>query len=118
MQLASKMRFIAVQLETLLDGDLWRENAGHANALAKRLEAGARSVPGVTVTQAVEANGVFAVLPPAVTARLQQRHRFYIWDDATSEVRWMTSFDTTEEDVDEFVAAIRDEMAAYRSVQS
>jgi threonine aldolase len=112
MQLASKMRFIAVQLEALLGGDLWLENAGHANALAKRLEAGVRAVPGVTVTQPVEANAVFAVIPHEVTERLQARHRFYVWEEQTGEVRWMTSFDTTEADVDAFVAAITEEMAA------
>jgi len=112
MQLASKMRFIAVQLEALLESELWLENATHANALAKRLEAGVRAVPGVTVTQLVESNAVFALIPHEVRVRLQERQAFYIWDEDTGEVRWMTSFDTAEADVDEFVAAISEEMAA------
>jgi threonine aldolase len=115
MQLASKMRFIAVQLEALLGGELWRENAGHANGLAKRLETAVRAVPGVTVSRPVQANAVFAIIPREVAERLQARHRFYVWDDATGEVRWMTAFDTTEADVDEFASAIAEEMAAHKS---
>jgi threonine aldolase len=116
MQLASKMRFIAVQLEALLGGDLWKTNAGHANELAKRLETAVRATPGVTVSHPVEANAVFAVIPDKVAKRLQARHRFYIWDEQTGEVRWMTAFDTTLEDVDELASAIAEEMAAYRSL--
>jgi threonine aldolase len=117
MQLASKMRFIAVQFEALLGAGLWLENAGRANDLAKRLEAGVRDVPGVAITRAVEANSVFAVLPGEVARRLQARHQFYVWDETTGEVRWMTAFDTTEADVDEFVRAITAEMATYRAQQ-
>jgi threonine aldolase len=115
MQLASKMRFVSVQFEALLGGDLWLRNASHANAMARRLADGVRDVPGVTVTQDVQANAVFAVLPPEVTARLQQRFRFYTWDEHTGEVRWMCAFDTTEQDVDGFVTGIREELAAAQA---
>jgi threonine aldolase len=117
MQLASKMRFIAVQFEALLAGDLWRENACHANEMAQRLEAGARDLAGVTVSRPVQANSVFAVIPHEVAARLQARHRFYVWDELSGEVRWMTSFDTTEADVDEFASALEEEMARHRAEQ-
>jgi len=117
MQLASKMRFIAAQFEALLGGDLWHENARHANELAQRLEAGVRQVAGVTVSRPVQANSVFAVIAHEVAVRLQARHRFYIWDEGTGEVRWMTSFDTTEADVDEFVSALTEEMARYGAGQ-
>ncbi len=110
MQLASKMRFLSVQFDALLSGDLWRRNAAHANAMATRLADGVRGLPGLTVTQQVQANAVFAVLPREVTARLQEKFRFYTWDEHTGEVRWMCSFDTTEDDVDAFVAAIRAEL--------
>jgi threonine aldolase len=110
MQLASKMRFVSVQFDALLSGDLWLRNASHANAMAARLEAAVRDVDGVEVQRPVEANSVFAILPPAVTERLQKRYPFYVWDDKTGEVRWMTAFDTTEADVDGFAAAIRDEI--------
>lgn len=112
MQLASKMRFFSVQLLALLEDDLWLRSAGHANAMAQRLEAAVRDVPGVAVTQPVQANAVFAILPAEVTERLQKRFRFYTWDASTGEVRWMCSFDTTESDVDAFSAAIAEEMAA------
>jgi threonine aldolase len=107
MQLASKMRFIAAQFEALLSGDLWRTTAEHANAMAQRLVSAVGEIDGVTVTQRVQANAVFAVLPPEVTAALQERWRFYVWDENTGEVRWMCSWDTTPEDVDAFAADIR-----------
>jgi threonine aldolase len=110
MQLASKMRFFSVQLLALFEGDLWLRSAAHANAMAARLAQAVAPVPGVRVTRPVQANAVFAVLPVEVTERLQKRFRFYTWDEHTGEVRWMCSFDTTEEDVDAFAAAIAEEM--------
>ena len=104
MQLASKMRFVSAQLEVLLTDDLWRRAASHANAMARRL---ADAVAGhVTITQAVQANSVFAILPPEATAQLQQDFPFYVWDEHTGEVRWMCAWDTAEADVDAFAAAI------------
>ena len=110
MQLHSKMRFVSVQLEALLAGDLWLRNARHANAMAQRLADGARAVDGVQVLYPVPANAVFAQLPHDVTERLQKRFRFYFWDEAAGDVRWMCSFDTTEADVDAFLSALRDEL--------
>jgi threonine aldolase len=103
MQLASKMRFVAAQFNALLEGDLWRTNAEHANAMARRLAEGMARVDGVTVVHPIESNGVFAVIPPAVTRAVQEEFPFYMWDEATSVVRWMASFDTTDQDVDAFV---------------
>ncbi len=111
MQLGSKMRFMSAQLLALYDGDLWSRNAGHANAMATRLADAVSGISGVKVTQAVQANAVLAIIPADVTERLQKRFRFYTWDEATGEVRWMTTFDTTEQDVDDFAAAIAEEMA-------
>jgi threonine aldolase len=111
MQLASKMRFLSVQFDALLSGDLWLRNASHSNAMATRLAAAVRDVPGVEIVRPVQANAVFAVIPADVAERLQKRFRFYTWDEHTGEVRWMCSFDTTETDVDEFAAALRDELA-------
>ncbi|SEG89954.1 L-threonine aldolase [Actinacidiphila yanglinensis] len=110
MQLASKMRFVSVQFEALLAGDLWLRSASHANAMARRLEQAVRGIDGVTVTQRVQSNAVFALLPREVSERLQKRYRFYFWNEATGEVRWMCAFDTTEEDVDGFAAAVAEEM--------
>lgn len=111
MQLASKMRYVSAQLVALLTDELWRRNAAHANAMAARLAAAVDGAPGVTVTDVVQANAVFALLDPAVTAALQEEHPFYVWNEATGQVRWMTSWQTTEADVDGFAARIR-ELAA------
>ena len=107
MQLASKMRYIAVQFDTLLRDDLWRQNAEHANQMARLLRDAMADVPNVRITQPVEANAVFAKIPPQHIAALQAEYFFYVWNEHTSEVRWMTAFDTTEEDVHAFAAAAR-----------
>lgn len=111
MQLASKMRFLSAQLVALLEGDLWLRSAQHANAMARRLRDAVAGLSGVELVRPVEANAVFAVLPPGVADRLRRRFRFYDWDQATGEVRWMCSFDTTEADVDAFVTALAEELA-------
>jgi len=106
MQLSSKMRFLAAQFNALLTDDLWLRNAAHANAMATRLAAGLAGLPGVDVAYPVEADAVFARLDPKHIASLQQDWIFYVWDEATSTVRWMTAFDTEESDVDAFLADI------------
>lgn len=103
MQLASKMRYAAAQFVALLTDDLWLRAAGHANAMAARLAAGVAALPAVRVTRPVEANAVFAVPPAAVVAPLQAAYPFYVWDETTGEVRWMTSYATTSAEVDAFV---------------
>lgn len=110
MQLSSKMRFVAAQFVALLTDDLWLRNAAHANAMALRLGMGATAVPGVELVHPVQANGVFVRLPPAVTTALQADYPFYVWDETTGVVRWMASFDTTEADVDAFVARLAELM--------
>jgi threonine aldolase len=112
MQLASKMRFLAAQFDALLSDDLWLRSAGHANAMASRLADRVGDIPGLTITRPVETNAVFATLPPEVTASLQRGYPFYVWDEAAGEVRWMCSWDTTEEDVDGFAAAVRHALGA------
>ncbi len=107
MQLASKMRFVSAQLIALLEGDLWLRSASQANAMATRLRASLEGVTGVEFTQPTQANGVFATLPPGVADELRKEFRFYDWNPATGEVRWMCAWDTTEADVDNFAAAVR-----------
>ena len=114
MQLASKMRYLAAQFLALAEGDLWLANARHANAMAQRLAAAVRTIAGVRITQEVEASAVFAALPRVVIERLQREFHFYFWNEALLEVRWMTSWATSAEDVDELVAAIRKEMSQAR----
>ena len=117
MQLASKMRFVSAQLLALLDDDLYLRSAGHANAMAARLRAALDEsvakgeVAALSFSQPTQANAVFAVLPNDAADRIREKVRFYDWNRATGEVRWMTAFDTTEADVDAFVTVIRDELA-------
>jgi len=108
MQLASKMRFIAVQFETLLTNDLWRRSAEHANRMARMLEAEVKNIPQVKIMWKVEANGVFAQIPRHSIEKIKQRFFFYPWIEEECIVRWMCSFDTTEEDVREFADAVRE----------
>lgn len=114
MQLASKMRFVSAQLLALFEGDLWRRNAEHANAMARRLADGVADIEGIRLDNAVAANAAFPVLPREVSERLMERFRFYFWDETTGQVRWMCAWDTTESDVDTFLAAVREEMARDR----
>ncbi|AMB60056.1 threonine aldolase family protein [Microterricola viridarii] len=119
MQLASKMRFVSAQFIALLEGDLYLRNASHANAMAARLrgalEAGIAdgSISGLSFSQPTQSNAVFAQLPDGAADRLRESFRFYDWDAAKNEVRWMAGFDTTEADIDTFVAAIARELAAH-----
>jgi threonine aldolase len=118
MQLTSKMRFVSAQLIALYEGDLWLRSASHSNTMAaylrESLEAGIRSgdLPGVGFSQPTQSNAVFATLPHDAADRLRERFRFYDWDAAKGEVRWMCGFDTTRGDVDAFVAALKEELAA------
>jgi threonine aldolase len=102
MQLASKMRYMSAQMEALLTNDLWRRNAEHANRMAQLLEQALRKIPGIKIVYPVQANGVFAQIPREAIEKIQEQYFFYVWSEAESVVRWMCSFDITEEDVREF----------------
>ncbi len=108
MQLGSKMRFMSAQFSTFLADELWLKNARHANEMAQYLAKRVKEVPQIKVTQEPQVNAVFAIVPPEYIPRLQERFFFYVWNEETSEVRWMTSFDTTKEDVDSFVDFIKE----------
>lgn len=105
--LPSKMRFISAQFEALLADDLWRKNATHANRMAQLLAGELRKIRSVEITQRVESNGVFARIPKKYVAMLQEQYFFYVWNEETSEVRFMTSFDTTEDDIGDFVTLVK-----------
>lgn len=107
MQLTSKMRYISAQFSAFLDNELWKQNALHANHMAQKLYTAVRDIPGVEVTQRVESNAVFARIPSGIVPRLQKEFFFYVWDEEQSEVRWMCSFDTTEEDIESFTSLLR-----------
>jgi threonine aldolase len=109
MQLASKMRFVAVQFSALLDDDLWLRNARHSNAMAARLAGAVTGLPGVEVAQPVQGNAVFAVVASAVAAKLQETWNFGVWAELPAGrclVRWMAAFDTGPRDVDAFASDI------------
>jgi len=108
MQLASKMRFIAAQFEALLTNDLWRRSAEHANRMARVLEAELRRIPRVKIAWTVGANGVFAQIPQPAIEAIKERYFFYPWIEEECIVRWMCSFDTTEDDVKEFAKVVAD----------
>ncbi len=108
MQLASKMRFIAAQFEALLTDDLWRRSAEHANRMARLLGEEVRQIPEIKVVWKVEANGVFAQIPRDTIEKIKQHYFFYMWMEEESIVRWMCSFDTTEEDIRRFAEVVRE----------
>jgi threonine aldolase len=106
LQLASKGRFLAAQFVAMYEGDLWRRNADHANAMASRLANALAGVTAVTITQEVQANAVFAVIPAAAADRVRETWPFYTWDRPSGEARLMCAWDTTPEEVDAFAGAI------------
>jgi threonine aldolase len=107
MQLASKMRYLAAQFLALLEDQLWLHNARRANQMAARLAERIQGIPGVTLWQPVESNAVFASLEAPHISRLLQDWHFHVWDETARVVRWMTAFDTTEDDVDAFATSVR-----------
>jgi threonine aldolase len=108
MQLASKMRYISAQFTALLSNNLWLLNATHANEMAKKLAQQVKVLPGVTITQPVQTNAIFASIPESIIKKLQSRYFFYVWNHQRNEVRWMTSFNTTDKDIENFVAALKE----------
>lgn len=109
-QLASKMRFVAAQFSAMYETDLWLRCAGHANTMAAALADGARGL-GLTVELPVQANEVFVRLPDAIIPELQKRFHFYTWEPGVSAgmslVRWVTSWDCEQDDVEALLAALR-----------
>jgi len=106
MQLSSKMRFIATQFEALLTNNLWRRSAENANRMARLLEKEVSCIPGVKVAWKVEANGVFAKIPRHCIEKIKKHYFFYMWVEEESIVRWMCSFDTTEDDIRNFAKVV------------
>lgn len=110
MQLSSKMRFISAQFIGFFRDDLWKRCATHSNEMAKMLSDRITGMKGIRVTQKVESNGVFVVIPRDVAEKVRQQYFFYPWNEKISEYRLMTSWDTTEEDIEEFVRLLKVEL--------
>ena len=106
-QLASKLRYLSCQFTTYLTDDLWLKNASHANRMAQLLYAGLKELPGVRFTQKVESNQLFLTMPRPVIDNLLKDYFFYFWNEEENEIRFVTSFDTTEQDIEELLHAIR-----------
>jgi threonine aldolase len=110
MQLASKMRFISAQFIAYFRNDLWKSCASHSNKMAAVLAEKIRKIEGIKITQPVQSNGVFVIIPREVAEKVIEHHFFYPWDEEISEYRLMTSWDTEEEDIDQFVKLLRKEL--------
>ncbi len=111
-QLPSKQRYVAAQFVEALRGGLWLETAGHANAMARRLHEELADLSSLRLSPPA-VNSLFPILPPAAKAVLQEWCFFWDWDPAASQVRWMTSWDTTEEDISRFASGVRHVLAAH-----
>ena len=107
MHLTSKMRFISAQFEALLSNNLWLKNAKHANKMAQLLYNEVKDMPQIKITQEVQSNAVFASLPKRKISKIQKKYFFHIFDEHTSEVRWMCSYNTTKDDILNFVKEIK-----------
>lgn len=106
MQLPSKTRFVAAQFLEFLGTELWRENAKHANMMAKRLSEGIKKSKYAELTQTVQSNGCFVLIPKNLVSKLRKHYFFYVWNEHTFECRLMTSWDTTEADIDGFLGQL------------
>jgi len=110
MQLASKMRFISAQYKAYFHNDLWKKCASHSNAMAKIMSEKLQKIKEVQITQPVQSNGIFIIIPHDVAERIRKHYFFYPWNEKTSEYRLMTSWDTTEEDIGGFIALLKKEL--------
>lgn len=106
-QLASKLRYLSCQFTAYLTDDLWLKNATHANAMARKLYDGLKGIPGVQFTQVVSSNQLFLTMPRPVINELLKDYFFYFWNEAADEIRFVTSFDTTEKDIEALLDAVK-----------
>jgi threonine aldolase len=104
------MRFVSAQFIPFLENEIWKSNAAHSNKMAQLLASMVSGIKAIRITQKVEANGIFAILPKEIIPSIRQEYFFYDWDELKGEVRWMTSFDTTEEDIYNMVALLKSKL--------
>ena len=105
-QLASKLRYLSCQFTAYLTDELWKKNATHANRMAVDLYNGLVGIPGVSFTQKMESNQLFLTMPRKMIDKLLESYYFYFWNEPANEIRLVTSFDTTEEDIQSFLTAV------------
>ncbi|MBO4654278.1 MAG: aminotransferase class I/II-fold pyridoxal phosphate-dependent enzyme [Bacteroidales bacterium] len=106
-QLYSKMRYVSAQFSAYLQDDLLYKNAAHANKMAQMLHRELLNL-GFEFTQSPDANILLLKMEPDLADKLLQKHFFYVWDENTHEIRLVTSWDTTEEDVNLFVSDLKE----------
>jgi len=110
MQLASKMRFISAQYTGYFRNDLWKRCASNSNAMAGMLADQLKLIPEVAVTQEVQSNGVFVIMPADIAEKMRSHYFFYPWDEKRSEWRLMCSWDTEEKDIEDFIRLLKKEL--------
>jgi threonine aldolase len=110
MQLASKMRFISAQYIGYFHNDLWKRCASNANLMARKLGEQLKQIPEVKVTQEVQSNGVFVIIPNDIAEKIRSHYFFYPWDENKSEWRLMCSWDTEEKDIEDFIRILKKEL--------
>lgn len=110
MQLASKMRFISTQYIAYFRNELWKKCASNSNAMAKFIAEQLEQISEVRITQKVQSNGVFVIMPDEVAERMMEHYFFYPWDEKRSEYRLMASWDTKEEDIEDFIKLLKKEL--------
>jgi threonine aldolase len=113
MQLASKMRFISAQYTAYFRNELWKRNALHSNTMAGIMSDKLHQISEVKITQKVQSNGIFIILPSEVAERMMDHYFFYPWNEKISEYRLMTSWDTTKEDIDGFIVLLKNELKKW-----
>jgi threonine aldolase len=106
-QLYSKMRYISAQYVAYFQNDLWLTNARHSNAMAKYMASQLQNLPGIRLTQKVDANALFFIIPGKLIPPMQESYFFYIWNEKTDEIRLVCSWDTVKEDVDAFISHLK-----------
>ena len=110
MQLASKMRFISAQYIAYFRNDLWKRCASHSNEMAGMLAEKLKQIPEVKITQEVQSNGIFVIMPSGVAEKMRNHYFFYPWDEKRSEWRLMCSWDSEEKDIEDFVMLLKKEL--------
>lgn len=98
-QLCARMHCIAAQFIAFFTDELWLKNAQHSNAMATLLAEKCLRELDLKPVYPVDSNAVFVTLPSDVIAKMLKETDFYIWDERAGTVRWMCSWETTEEDV-------------------
>lgn len=106
-QLASKMRYLSCQFTAYLTDDLWLKNATHANQMADKLYQALKDEPEISFTQKPESNQLFLTMSRPIIDRMLESYFFYFWNESNNEIRLVTSFDTTEEDVNQFIQLLK-----------